>query len=233
LLTGFHRKHAIRTLNQLPPAKRPARNREHYYDVRVIAELITLWEVSDRLCGKRLKAFIPILIDAMQRHDHYSFDSLVEQKLLEISVATIDRALAPVRQKINGHRRRRNKSSSVIRRAVPIRTFTDWGNPPPGYFEVDMVEHCGGPKKDGNFVHSLVLTDIASGWTECIALPARNHAYAIRGVTQIRKQIPFVMHGIGIDNDSAFMNHEVFAYCKSKELELTRSRAYKKNEQAW
>src|SRR5699024_12068175 len=97
LLTGFHRKHAIRTLNQLPPAKRPARNREHYYDVRVIAELITLWEVSDRLCGKRLDAFIPILIDAMQRHDHYSVDSLVEQKLLEISVATIDRALDPVR----------------------------------------------------------------------------------------------------------------------------------------
>src|SRR5699024_10428095 len=158
---------------------------------------------------------------------------MIEQKLLELILATIYRALSPVLQKINGHRRLRNKSSSVIRRAVPIRTFTDWGNPPPGYFEVDMVEHCGGPKKDGNFVHSLVLTDIASGWTECIALPARNHAYAISGVTHIRKQIPFVMHGIGIDNDSAFMNHEVFAYCKSKELELTRSRAYKKNEQAW
>jgi len=233
LLTGFHRKHAIRALNQPPSAKRPVRQRERYYDETVVAELITLWEASDRLCGKRLKALIPILIDAMQRHGHCTFDPLVEQKLLEISAATIDRALAPIRQKINGHGRRRNRSSSVIRRAVPIRTFTDWGNPPPGYFEVDMVEHCGGPKKNGNFVHSLVLTDIASGWTECIALPARNHAYVIRGITQTRKQIPFVMHGIDTDNDSAFMNHEVFAYCKSKELELTRSRAYKKNDQAW
>ena len=233
LLTGFHRKHAIRTLNQPPPAKRPVRQRERYYDETVIAELITLWEASDRLCGKRLKALIPILIDAMQRHGHCNFDPLVEQKLLKISAATIDRALAPIRQKINGNGRRRNRSSSVIRRAVPIRTFTDWGNPPPGYFEVDMVEHCGGPKKSGNFVHSLVLTDIASGWTECIALPARNHAYVIRGITQTRKQIPFVMRGIDTDNDSAFMNHEVFAYCKKMELELTRSRAYKKNDQAW
>src|SRR5690625_1681745 len=158
------------------------RFRTRYYDEAVVTALITLWEASDRLCGKRLKALIPILIDAMQRHGHCNLDSLVEKKLREISAATIDRALAPMRQKINGSGRRRNRSSSVIRRAVPVRTFTDWGNPLPGYFEVDMVEHCGGPKKSGNFVHSLVLTDIASGWTECIALPARNHAYVIKGI---------------------------------------------------
>jgi len=233
VLTGVHRKHAIRSLNQLPPVTRTTQRRTRYYDEAVVTALITLWEASDRLCGKRLKALIPILIDAMQRHGHCNLDSLVEKKLREISAATIDRALAPMRQKINGSGRRRNRSSSVIRRAVPVRTFTDWGNPLPGYFEVDMVEHCGGPKKSGNFVHSLVLTDIASGWTECIALPARNHAYVIKGIMQTRKQLPFSMHGIDTDNDSAFMNHELFAYCKSTGLELTRSRAYKKNDQAW
>lgn len=77
LLTGFHRKHAIRALNQPPSAKRPVRQRERYYDETVVAELITLWEASDRLCGKRLKALIPILIDAMQRHGHCTFDPLV------------------------------------------------------------------------------------------------------------------------------------------------------------
>ena len=232
-LSGYHRKHAIRVLNQAPSVEKPDRPRKRIYDDAVVAELITLWEASDRLCGKRLKALIPVLIDAMQRHGHCDLDPLIEQKLLQISAASIDRALAPVRQKINAQGKRRNRSSSVIRRAVPIRTFTDWRNPPPGYFEVDMVEHCGGPKKEGNFVHSLVFTDIASGWTECIALPARNHALVLQGIVQTRKQLPFPMHGIDTDNDSAFMNHEVFAYCRDMGLELTRSRAYKKNDQAW
>lgn len=232
-LTGYHRKHAIRIFNQPKSPNKIKQSKRRYYDDQVISELITLWEASDRLCGKRLKALIPILIDAMQRHGHSCLDPLVEQKLLQISAATIDRALIPIRQKANGQGKRRNKAISVIRRAVPIRTFTDWHNPPPGYFEVDMVEHCGGPKKSGNFVHSLVLTDIASGWTECIALPARNHAYVINGIIQTRKQLPFLMHGIDTDNDSAFMNHKLFAYCKNTSLEFTRCRAYKKNDQAW
>src|SRR5690606_28388555 len=71
----------------------------------------------------------------------------------------------------DGQRRRRTGVGSAIRRSVPVRTFADWHDPAPGYFEVDMVEHCGGPKQDGNFVHSLVLTDVATGWTECVALP--------------------------------------------------------------
>lgn len=98
---------------------------------------------------------------------------------------------------------------------------------------MDMVEHCGGPKHDGNFVHSLVLTDIATGWTECVALPVRNQALVVQGFAKVATDIPFPMRGIDTDNDSAFMNQTVFDYCKAHHLEQTRSRAYKKNDQAW
>jgi len=114
-----------------------------------------------------------------------------------------------------------------------VRTFADWRDPPPGFFEVDMVEHCGGQKTDGNFVHSLVLTDIASGWTECVAMPVRNQLLVVEGMIKVGSDLPFAMLGVDTDNDSAFMNQIVFDYCKRNGLEQTRSRAYKKNDQAW
>jgi hypothetical protein len=116
---------------------------------------------------------------------------------------------------------------------VPVRTFSDWRDPPPGFFEVDMVEHCGGMKTAGDFVHTLTLTDIASGWTECIAMPVRDQSFVVEAITAARHDLPFAMRGVDTDNDSAFMNETVFDYCKANGLEQTRSRAYKKNDQAW
>ena len=156
-LTGYHRKHAIRVLGRAPGASAPPPSRNRVYDEAVRQALIVLWEAADRICSKRLKELIPILIEAMERHGHLSLEPLIKGKLLRISAATIDRALRRTREQIDGKRRRRTGVGSAIRRSVPVRTFADWRDPAPGYFEVDMVEHCGGPKHDGNFVHSLVL----------------------------------------------------------------------------
>ena len=114
-----------------------------------------------------------------------------------------------------------------------MRTFADWLDPAPGYFEIDMVEHCGGPKTDGDFVHTLTLTDIASGWTECVAMRMRDQMLVIEGFDKVAAELPFAMLGVDSDNDSAFMSQSVFDYCKGHGLEQTRSRAYKKNDQAW
>ena len=232
-LTKYHRKHAIRVLTGAAraPHPRPARNR--LYDEAVRQALLVLWETADRLCGKRLKALIPLLVDAMERHGHLSLDAVIKDKLLRVSAATIDRALRHTREQIDGQRKRRTGVGAAIRRSIPVRTFADWRDPPPGFFEVDMVEHCGGPKTDGNFVHSLVLTDIASGWTECVAMPVREQMLVVRGMAKVAADLPFAMLGVDTDNDSAFMNQTVFDYCKELGLEQTRSRAYKKNDQAW
>ena len=232
-LTKYHRKHAIRVLTGAPSEPRQSLARIRLYDEAVRQALIVLWEAADRLCGKRLKALIPMLVDAMERHGHLSLDPTVKDKLLGVSAATIDRALRTTREQIDGQRKRRTGVGAAIRRSIPVRTFSDWRDPPPGFFEVDMVEHCGGPKTDGNFVHSLVLTDIASGWTECVAMPVRNQLLVVQGMTKVASDLLFPMLGVDTDNDSAFMNQTVFDYCKELGLEQTRSRAYKKNDQAW
>ena len=232
-LAGYHRKHAIRVLTAEPREQRPGLGRNRLYDEAVRQSLIVLWEAADRLCGKRLKALIPMLVEAMERYGHLSLDPEVKGKLLSVSAATIDRALRGTRERIDGQRKRRSGVGAAIRRSIPVRTFADWRDPSPGFFEVDMVEHCGGPKTNGDFVHSLVLTDIASGWTECVAMPVRNQSLVVEGMTKVASDLPFPMLGVDTDNDSAFMNQTVFDHCKKNGLEQTRSRAYKKNDQAW
>ena len=232
-LTGYHRKHVIRLLSGAPEDGSQRRPRNRLYDEAVRQALIVLWEAGDRICGKRLKPLIPVLIDAMERHGHLELDPSIKEALLRVSAATIDRALRELRACIDGLRKRRTGVGAAIRRSIPVRTFADWRNPPPGFFEVDMVEHCGGPKTDGDYVHTLVLTDIARGWTECIAMPVRNQSLIVEALTVAENELPFAMLGIDTDNDSAFMNQTVFDCCKDKGLEQTRSRAYKKNDQAW
>ena len=231
--TGYHRKQAIRALRSGAPSAPPRAARNRLYDDAVKQALIVLWEASDRLCGKRLKASIPILISAMERHSHLDLHPSVKERLLQVSSATIDRLLSGTRRHIDGKRRRSAGLGVALRRAVPVRTFSDWGDPPPGFFEVDMVEHCGGVKTDGNFVHTLVLTDIASGWTECLAMPMRNQTLIGEALNAAASNIPFIMLGIDTDNDSAFINQTIFDYCKERGLVQTRSRPYRKNDQAW
>ena len=164
-LTGCHRKHAIRTLRPEPAGEHEAAARNRVYDEAVRQALIMLWEAGDRVCGKRLEALLPVLIDAMEWHGHLELNPTVKDKRLAVSAATIDRMLAETRAKIDGQRKRRKGIGAAIRRSIPVRTFADWRDPPPGFFEKDMVEHYNGPKIDGDYVHTLVLTDIASGWT--------------------------------------------------------------------
>ena len=232
-LTGCHRKHAIRTLNREPAGEHEAAARNRVYDEAVRQALIMLWEAGDRVCGKRLEALLPVLIDAMERHGHLELDPVVKAKLLQVSAATIDRALTATRTHIDGQRKRRKGVGAAIRRSIPVRTFADWRDPPPGFFEIDMVEHTCGPKTDGDYVHTLTLTDIASGWTECVAMRQRNSVLVIEALDKAAADLPFPMKGVDSDNDSAFMTQDVFDYCKAHGLEQTRSRAYKKNDQAW
>ncbi len=230
-VTGFHRKHAIRALRKRSPetGKEPSRSR--LYDEAVVLAVTMLWEAADRICGKRLKRAIPTLLEAMERHGHLALVPEVRERVLQASAATIDRLLAPVRE-VSRQGRRRTTINTPLRKSIAIRTFSDWNDPPPGYFEMDMVAHCG-KSVAGSHVHSLVLTDVASGWTEACALVVREQNLITIQVDQVRNRLPFTMLGLDVDNDSAFINDTLVGFCKERSLELTRSRAYKKNDQAW
>jgi hypothetical protein len=193
---------------------------------------VALWEASDRLCSKRLKPLIPILLPALERHGRLELNSELRDKLLMVSAATMDRLLSEVRVVARGGQRRRAGMSSAVRRSVPVRTFGDWNDPLPGYVEVDFVAHSG-TSSSGSFAQTIVLTDIATGWTECVPVRTRESGLVIAAIKQARSQFPFPLLGVDFDNDSAFMNELVVCWCRSQGLEVTRSRAYRKNDQAW
>jgi hypothetical protein len=115
---------------------------------------------------------------------------------------------------------------------VPVRTFDDWHDPPPGFVEADLVWHSG-PTAKGSFVQTLVLTDIATGWTECAPLLVREQHLLTETLGELRKLLPFPLLGLDTDNDSVFMNETVRDYCLAANVEFTRCRPYRKNDQAW
>jgi hypothetical protein len=222
-LTGFHRKHAMRLLRgSTPPSGGGPRPGRRVYGEDVRAALIMIWEASDRICGKRLQPLLEPLIEAMERHGHVALSQGAREKLLAMSPATMDRALRDIKISATGPRRR--KASTAIRRSVPIRTFSDWNNPAPGFVEADLVSHSG-PFAKGAFTQTLVLTDIATGWTECAPLLVREQT--------LRKLLPFSLLGFDTDNDSVFMNETVRDYCLRDGIELPRCRPYRKNDQAF
>jgi len=229
--TGYHRKHAMRVLRADELSKRSApRPSRRIYGTAEREALILLWEASDRVCGKRLKAIIPTLIEAMVRHGHLAPAPEVRAALLKMSAATIDRSLRPQREHC-GARRRRPGSVSTIRRSIPVRTFSDWDDPPPGFVEADLVAHSG-PVTSGAFAQTLVVTDIASGWTELAPLLVREQTLLIDVLGEIRRRLPFPLLGFDVDNDTVFMNETVRDYCAAERIELTRCRPYRKNDQA-
>ena len=102
-----------------------------------------LWEASDRICGKRLKALMPTLVEAMERHGHMRLGPQIRAAVLAMSASTIDRSLRQVREQASGSKRRRTAAPSSVRKSIPVRTFSDWDDPPPGFVEADLVAHCG------------------------------------------------------------------------------------------
>ncbi|MBI0538223.1 transposase [Roseomonas sp. KE2513] len=232
-VTGFHRRHATRLLRSgLPPRAGGPRPGQRVYDDAVREALVVLWEASDRVCGKRLQPLVPVLVEAMERHGHLQLAPEVRGSLLAMSAATMDRALRQARDGAAGRRRRRMAPSAAVRRSVPVRTFSDWDDPAPGYVEADLVAHSG-PTAKGSFVQTLVLTDIATGWTECAPLLVREQGRLVEVLGELRKRMPFALLGFDTDNDGMFMNETVRDYCAAAGVEFTRCRPYRKNDQAW
>jgi hypothetical protein len=232
--TGWHRKHAVRALRQheTPNEIQAPRGRRRRYGATIKDALTALWEASDRVCGKRLKVMIPTLLSPLEQHGRLQLDKTDRGLVLAVSAATIDRVLGEVKIAASGGKRRRAGFYSAIRREVPIRTFNDWKSPPPGFCEVDMVAH-GGTSVAGSFIQTLTMVDVATGWTECLPLVTRDGSLVVEAMKHVQSLFPWLLLGVDFDNDSAFMNDVVVPWCREQKLEVTRSRAYKKNDQAF
>lgn len=146
-LTGYRRSYAARVLRQAlqPRPRRPGKRRKSaIYDHEVLRALGQIWVICDGICGKRLAPFLPEIIPVLERFGELSLTAQVRQKLLQISAATIDRLLAPVRKRYRLRPRATTKPGTLLKHQIPIRTFSDWDEARPGFVEVDLVSHDGG-----------------------------------------------------------------------------------------
>lgn len=133
---GLSPQHAIRLLgDKSRPPNKQTQTAGRIYGEAVRQALVVLWEAADRICGKRLKALLPVLIEAMERHGHLQLDPEIRSRLLAVSAATIDRLLSGVREK---GKQRRSGIPTVLRKAIPVRTFGDWKDPLPGEMQADL-----------------------------------------------------------------------------------------------
>ena len=242
-LTQYTRRHARRLMNQhgkqvwlnrktklvgdlkqLPP-----RVRARVYDEKVVAVLSKLWKMMDYICGKRLQPALPELIGVLERHNELRCDAPTRAKLMKISAATIDRLLRPERHKHELRSRSRTRPGTLLKHQIPIRTFSDWDEQRPGFAEIDLVGHDGGHAV-GDYCQTLDLTDIATTWTETMAVKNKGQVWVFEALKKLRENLPFPLLGIDSDNGGEFINVQLERYCRDQKLTFTRSRPYRKND---
>ena len=230
-ITGNHRKHAIRLLRTGYPARKKKRSgRQKKYQGEVVQALAQIWEICGRICSKRLKPFLPEMVAVLERHKEMELKAEVKELLLSMSCATIDRCLQEERfEKKRG--KSTTKPGTLLRKAIAVKTFADWNEDRPGFMEVDLVAHCGG-SVEGQFCYTLTAVDISTGWTECLAVKNRTQEAVFDQIIQLRERLPFPLLGLDSDNGGEFINDMLYRYCLKEKITFTRSRPYRKNDQA-
>lgn len=163
--TGLTRKHAMRLL-QKPPGqrKKSSRARPSTYGMHEQNALKTLWPLSGHLSARRLVAALPDLMEACERHDEAIPSPEVRQKLLSMSASTCDRLLEPLRRKFPHKALSLTRPGEHLKSQIAVRLGAPWNEAEPGFVEADLVHHCG-PTTQGSYLHTLTLTDVATGWT--------------------------------------------------------------------
>jgi hypothetical protein len=232
--TNYRRKYAIHLLNcdsnKIAANKQEKRVNKRKYDEAIRQALLTLWHAANQICSKRLVPFIPDLLLALERFGHLSLPDDVRSRLLSISPATVDRLLESQRRELNKGIST-TRPGSLLKKQITVRTFADWNDVIPGFLEGDLVAHCG-DRTDGSFLNTLVLTDIASSWTEFFPMLRKCEADVIASLRVAQRLLPFSLLGLDTDNGSEFINYALLDFCKTQEITFTRSRPYKKNDQA-
>src|SRR6266566_4740820 len=230
--TGYARKYAIRLLNHPADLKLTIeRPRPPRYGPEDQQALHLTWTAANHICAKRLIPFLPTLVESLERHGHLQLSEECRSQLLLMSPATADRMLRSYRKQ--GPRGiSTTRSGTLLKQQIPIRTFQDWNETRPGFLEADLVAHCS-TQAEGAYLYTLTLTDVATGWTECLPLLNRGQDAVIAALKRARQLLPFPLLGIDTDNGGEFINIELAAYCEQEHITFTRGRPQRSNDQCY
>jgi Integrase core domain len=233
-VTGYTRKYALALLRHPPgdePRVRRTRHRAASYGPEEVKLLRLCWLVTDGICSKRLAPFLPELLERLRRRQALrEFPIAVQTRVAGMSAATVDRALKPLREQTKVRRGVGTTSAgTLLKRQIAIRTFADWTDARPGFLEMDLVAHCGWSGA-GQFLYTLSMVDVATGWVVCAGLRDKRQETVILALQRLRAQLPFRILGLDSDNGTEFINHALFDYCAHHGITFTRSRPYLKND---
>lgn len=237
--TGWSRANARRALTAAGKRKGPARGvvrrpRGRTYGYDTLKLLIRVWNLAGRPSGKYLAATMGIWLPKLEKHgelDKVRLNEHTRAQLLAISGATIDRLLKPTRDGAQLVGLSGTKPGPLLRNSIQVRKAGDEHEQAPGFVEADLVLHCG-PTLQGEFAHSLTVTDVFTGWTENVPLKNGAHRWVIEAMTLIEARLPFPLVGLDTDNGGEFINHALINWAGERDLFFTRARPYKSNDNA-
>jgi len=231
--THQNRKYIISKINSSFSSKpKEKKKRKQIYNGYVKAALAEIWEIFDYPCGQRLAPLLKTEVSRLRQLEEIFISTEVAEKLARISPATIDRKLKHQREVLHLARKRGGpRPASLLYKKVAIR-LTEWDTSELGFLEIDLVIHCGSSTL-GLYICSLNTVEISSGWWEAEAIMGKGQDPTFEALKRIRKRTPFEWKGIDSDNGPEFINYHLINYCEKENLEFTRSRPRKKNDNAY
>lgn len=223
------RKYVIQKINSKTLLKKTGRRgRKQTYDGRVIAALVEVWKIFDYPCGDRLEPLLKDEVERLRNLGELKISDQVASQLKKMSSSTIDRRLVHEKEVLHLKKRYCQKKRPGLYQAIPVRG-NDWDRSLLGQIQIDLVEHCGQSSK-GEFICSLSIVDVASGWWEGRAIMGRGQRRTFESLERARRQSPIPWREIHPDNDTAFINHHLYQYTLKENLLFSRSRPYQKND---
>jgi hypothetical protein len=230
-VTGLHRKSLLRLL-PAPTLERQKRShgRGRTYGLAVEQVILVVWESLDYVCAERLT---PVLLSTAEHLAHvgsiHRTSELLSQ-LAQISEATVTRLLRKYRSREPRLPQKGPERANQVRKPVPMKRIP-WQTTEPGHFEVDLVHH-GGESSDGTYAHTLQMIDVATGWSERVAVLGRGQQAMEAGFRRILERLPFEVKELHPDNGSEFFNHHLVRFWGEAitGLTLSRSRPSQKND---
>lgn len=227
-VTGYHRKAAIRLLRRAAPRPGRRRGRPVQYGPEVVRALEAIWTAAGYPWSVRLRALLPAWLPWARRR--LRLTPAIEQALGQMSARQMDRRLQPKKRQLARRLYGRTKPGTLLKHHIPLQTER-WNVSEPGFTEIDLVSHSG-DRADGEFIHSLNVTDIHTTWVETAAVMGKGQERVQQALDRLATALPFPLRGIDSDNGSEFINAHLVGYCQARQIQFTRGRPYKKDDNA-